>query len=145
MSTFMAKAQEVERKWYIIDAEGKPLGRVAAAAANILRGKHRPEYTPHVDCGEFVIVINAGKAVLTGKKLDQKFYYRHTGWVGGLKAVKYSKLMAEKPEFAMTKAIKGMLPHNTVGAKSLTRLRVYAGAEHDNAAQKPETWNLEIK
>ena len=145
MSTFMAKAQDVERKWYIIDAEGKPLGRVAAAAANILRGKHRPEYTPHVDCGEFVIVINAGKAVLTGKKLDQKFYYRHTGWVGGLKAVKYSKLMAEKPEFAMTKAIKGMLPHNTVGAKSLTRLRVYAGAEHDNAAQKPEAWTLEIK
>ena len=145
MSTFMAKAQEVERKWYIIDAEGKPLGRVAAAAANILRGKHRPEYTPHVDCGEFVIVINAGKAVLTGKKLDQKIYYRHTGWVGGLKEVKYSKLMAEKPEFAMTKAIKGMLPHNTVGAKSLTRLRVYAGAEHDNAAQKPEAWTLEIK
>ena len=145
MSTFMAKAQEVERKWYIIDAEGKPLGRVAAAAANILRGKHRPEYTPHVDCGEFVIVINAAKAVLTGKKLDQKFYYRHTGWVGGLKAVKYSKLMAEKPEFAMTKAIKGMLPHNTLGAKSLTRLRVYAGAEHDNAAQKPEAWTLEIK
>ena len=145
MSTFMAKAQDVERKWYIIDAEGKPLGRVAAAAANILRGKHRPEYTPHVDCGEFVIVINASKAVLTGKKLDQKFYYRHTGWVGGLKAVKYSKLMAEKPEFAMTKAIKGMLPHNTVGAKSLTRLRVYAGAEHDNAAQKPEAWTLEIK
>ena len=145
MSTFMAKAHEVERKWYIIDAEGKPLGRVAAAAANILRGKHRPEYTPHVDCGEFVIVINAAKAVLTGKKLDQKFYYRHTGWVGGLKAVKYSKLMAEKPEFAMTKAIKGMLPHNTVGANSLTRLRVYAGAEHDNAAQKPEAWTLEIK
>ena len=145
MSTFMAKAQDIERKWYIIDAEGKPLGRVAAAAANILRGKHRPEYTPHVDCGEFVIVINAAKAVLTGKKLDQKFYYRHTGWVGGLKEVKYSKLMAEKPEFAMTKAIKGMLPHNTVGAKSLTRLRVYAGAEHDNAAQKPEAWTLEIK
>ena len=145
MSTFMAKAQDIERKWYIIDAEGKPLGRVAAAAANILRGKHRPEYTPHVDCGEFVIVINAAKAVLTGKKLDQKFYYTHTGWVGGLKAVKYSKLMAEKPEFAMTKAIKGMLPHNTVGAKSLTRLRVYAGAEHDNAAQKPEAWTLEIK
>lgn len=145
MSTFMAKAHEVERKWYIIDAEGKPLGRVAAAAANILRGKHRPEYTPHVDCGEFVIVINAAKAVLTGKKLDQKIYYRHTGWVGGLKEVKYSKLMAEKPEFAMTKAIKGMLPHNTLGAKSLTRLRVYAGAEHENAAQKPEAWALEIK
>jgi len=145
MSTFMAKAQEVERKWYIIDAEGKPLGRVAAAAANILRGKHRPEYTPHVDCGEFVIVINAGKAVLTGKKLDQKIYYRHTGWVGGLKEVKYEKLMAEKPEFAMTKAIKGMLPHNTLGAKALTRLRVYADDKHENEAQKPEAWTQEIK
>lgn len=145
MSTFMAKAHEVERKWYIIDAEGKPLGRVAAAAANILRGKHRPEYTPHVDCGEFVIVINAGKAVLTGKKLDQKIYYRHTGWVGGLKEVKYSKLMAEKPEFAMTKAIKGMLPHNTLGAKALTRLRVYADDKHENEAQKPEAWTQEIK
>ena len=145
MSTFMAKAQDVERKWYIIDAEGKPLGRVAAAAANILRGKHRPEYTPHVDCGEFVIVINAAKAVLTGKKLDQKFYYRHTGWVGGLKAVKYSKLMAEKPEFAMTKAIKGMLPHNTLGAKALTRLRVYADDKHEQEAQKPEAWTQEIK
>ncbi len=145
MSTFMAKAHEVERKWYIIDAEGKSLGRVAAAAANILKGKHRPEYTPHVDCGEFVIVINAGKAVLTGKKLDQKFYYRHTGWVGGLKAVKYSKLMAEKPEFAMTKAIKGMLPHNTLGAKALTRLRVYADDKHEQEAQKPEAWTQEIK
>ena len=141
----MAKANEVERKWYIIDADGKPLGRVAAQAASILRGKHRPEFTPHVDCGEFVIIINAGKAVLTGKKLDQKKYYRHTGYVGGLKEVKYSKLMKEKPEFAMMKAVKGMLPHNTLGAKSLTRLRVYAGAEHDNAAQKPEAWTLEIK
>lgn len=146
MSTsYMAKANEVERKWYIIDADGKPLGRVATQAASILRGKHRPEFTPHVDCGEFVIVINAAKAVLTGKKLDQKMYYRHTGYVGGLKEVKYSKLMKEKPEFAMIKAIKGMLPHNTLGAKSLTRLRVYAGAEHDNAAQKPEAWSLEIK
>jgi len=145
MSTFMAKANEVERKWYIIDADGKPLGRVATQAASILRGKHRPEFTPHVDCGEFVIIINAAKAVLTGKKLDQKKYYRHTGYVGGLKEVKYSKLMKEKPEFAMMKAVKGMLPHNTLGAKSLTRLRVYAGAEHDNAAQKPEAWTLEIK
>ena len=145
MSTFMAKAHEVERKWYIIDAEGKPLGRVAAAAANILRGKHRPEYTPHVDCGEFVIVINAGKAVLTGKKLDQKIYYRHTGWVGGLKEVKYSKLMAEKPEKAITLAIKGMLPHNTIGANALTRLRVYQGTEHNHAAQKPEAYTGLIK
>ncbi len=145
MSTYMAKKETVERKWYIIDAAGKPLGKTAAAAATILRGKHRPEYTPHVDCGEFVIVINAGKAVLTGKKLDQKIYYRHTGWVGGLKEVKYSKLMAEKPEFAMTKAIKGMLPHNTLGAKALTRLRVYAGDKHENEAQKPEVWAQEIK
>ena len=145
MSTFMAKKETVERKWYVLDAAGKPLGKTAVAAANILRGKHRPEFTPHVDCGEFVIIINAAKAILTGKKLDQKVYYRHTGYVGGLKEVKYSKLMQEKPEFAMTKAIKGMLPHNTLGAKALTRLRVYAGAEHDNAAQKPEAWTLEIK
>lgn len=145
MSTFMAKAHELDRKWYIIDADGKPLGRVAAQAAAILRGKHKPEFTPHCDCGDHVIIINAAKAVLTGKKLEKKVYYRHTGYVGGLKEVKYNKLMAEKPEFAMTKAIKGMLPHNTVGAKSLTRLRVYAGAEHNNAAQKPEAWTLEIK
>ena len=145
MSTFMAKAHEVERKWYVIDADGKPLGRVAAQAASILRGKHRPEFTPHVDCGEFVIVINAAKAVLTGNKLDQKVYYRHTGYVGGLKEVKYSKLMQERPEFAMTKAIKGMLPHNTLGAKALTRLRVYQGTEHNHAAQKPEEYTGLIK
>ena len=145
MSTFMAKASDIKRQWYIIDADGKPLGRVAAAAATILRGKHKPEYTPHADCGDHVIVINAAKAVLTGKKLTQKVYYRHTGWVGGIKEVRYDKLMAEKPEFAMTKAVKGMLPHNTVGASSLTRLRVYAGAEHDHAAQKPEMWAQEIK
>lgn len=145
MSTFMAKASDIKRQWYIIDADGKPLGRVAAAAATILRGKHKPEYTPHADCGDHVIIINAAKAVLTGKKLTQKVYYRHTGWVGGIKEVRYDKLMAEKPEFAMTKAVKGMLPHNTVGASSLTRLRVYAGAEHDHAAQKPEMWAQEIK
>lgn len=145
MSTFMAKASDIKRQWYIIDAEGKPLGRVAATAATILRGKHKPEYTPHADCGDHVIVINAAKAVLTGKKLTQKVYYRHTGYVGGIKEVRYDKLMAEKPEFAMTKAIKGMLPHNTVGASSLTRLRVYAGAEHNHEAQKPEMWSQEIK
>ena len=141
MSTFMAKAQDVERKWYIIDAEGKPLGRVAAAAANILRGKHRPEYTPHVDCGEFVIVINAGKAVLTGKKLDQKFYYRHTGHIGGMKATSYRELMEKKPEQAIMLAVKGMLPKNSLGRKMLTNVRVYRGAEHDQAAQKPEVYN----
>ena len=142
MSTFMAKAQEVERKWYIIDAEGKPLGRVAAAAANILRGKHRPEYTPHVDCGEFVIVINAAKAVLTGKKLDQKFYRRHTGYIGGLKEVKYSTLMATRPELAMELAVKGMVPDTTIGRKALTRLHVYSGAEYKQVAQKPEKYEF---
>lgn len=145
MSTFMAKAHEVDRKWYIIDAAGKPLGRVAAQAAAILRGKHKPEFTPHCDCGDHVIIINAADAVLTGKKLQQKHYYRHTGYVGGLKAVRYDKLMNERPDFAMTKAIKGMLPHNTLGAKALTRLRVYVGDTHEHAAQKPEAWALEIK
>ena len=138
MSTYMAKVETVERKWYVIDAAGKPLGRVAVAAANILRGKHRPEFTPHVDCGEFVIIINAEKAVLTGKKLEQKYYRRHSGYIGGLKEVQYKTLMATKPELAMELAVKGMLPHNTIGAKSATRLKVYAGAEHAHAAQKPE-------
>ena len=137
MSTFMAKAETISRKWYVIDAAGKPLGKTAVAAANILRGKHRPEYTPHVDCGEFVIIINADKAILTGKKLDQKFYYRHSGYIGGLKAVNYRKLMAEKPELAMTKAVKGMLPHNSIGDKAITRLKVYAGDTHNHAAQQP--------
>ncbi|MBE6746092.1 MAG: 50S ribosomal protein L13 [Ruminococcaceae bacterium] len=138
MSTFMAKAGEVERKWYLIDAEGKTLGSVAAEAAVLLRGKHKPTFTPHVDCGDHVVVINASKVVLTGKKLDQKMYYHHTGYIGNLKEVKYSKLMAEKPEFVVTKAIKGMLPATTLGRKALTRLRVYAGAEHKQEAQKPE-------
>ncbi|MBE6535837.1 MAG: 50S ribosomal protein L13 [Ruminococcaceae bacterium] len=138
MSTYMAKAEKLERKWYVIDAAGKPLGRTAVAAANILRGKHRPEFTPHVDCGEFVIIVNADKAVLTGRKLEQKYYRRHSGYIGGLKEVQYKTLMATKPEMAMELAVKGMLPHNTIGAKSATRLKVYAGAEHAHAAQKPE-------
>ena len=137
MSTYMAKVETVERKWYVLDAAGKPLGRTAVAAANILRGKHRPEFTPHVDCGEFVIIINAEKAVLTGKKLEQKYYRRHTGYIGGLKEVQYKTLMATKPELAMELAVKGMLPHNSIGAKSVTRLKVFAGAEHNHAAQKP--------
>ena len=112
MSTFMAKAETVERKWYVLDAAGKPLGRTAATAAMLLRGKHKAEFTPHVDCGDFVIVINADKAVLTGKKLTQKYYRHHTGWVGGLKEVQYKTLMHEKPEFAMQLAVKGMLPKN---------------------------------
>ena len=142
MSTFMAKKESVERKWYVLDAKGKPLGRTAAAAANILRGKHRPEFTPHVDCGEFVIIINAAEAVLTGRKLEQKFYRRHSGYIGGLKEVNYKTLMATKPTLAMELAVKGMLPHNSIGDKSITRLKVYAGAEHDNAAQKPEEYEF---
>ena len=138
MSTFMPKADEIERKWYVLDAADKPLGKVAAEAAVLLRGKHKPEFIPHVDCGDFVIIINAEKAVLTGNKLEQKTYYHHTGYIGNLKEVKYSTLMAEKPEFAMQLAVKGMIPDTTLGRKALTRLRVYAGAEHKHEAQKPE-------
>ena len=137
MSTFMAKAETIERKWYIIDAADKPLGRTAVKAAEILRGKHRPEFTPHVDCGEFVIIINADKAVLTGNKLEDKYYHHHSGYIGGLKSIQYKKLMATRPEMAMELAVKGMLPHNKLGAKAFTRLKVYAGAEHNHAAQKP--------
>ena len=137
MSTFMAKAETIERKWYIIDAADKPLGRTAVKAADILRGKHRPEFTPHVDCGEFVIIINADKAVLTGKKLEQKYYYHHSGYIGGMKSIQYKTLMAERPEMAMELAVKGMLPHNSIGAKAFTRLHVYAGENHKNAAQQP--------
>ena len=142
MSTFMAKAQEIERKWYILDAEGKSLGRVAAKAADLLRGKNEPIFTPHVDCGNHVIVINADKAVLTGKKLEQKFYYRHTGYIGGLKAVQYKTLMATRPEMAMELAIKGMVPDTTIGRKALTRLRVYKGTEHKHEAQKPVVYEF---
>ena len=137
MSTFMAKAETIERKWYIIDAANKPLGRTAVKAADILRGKHRPEFTPHVDCGEFVIIINASKAVLTGNKLEDKYYHHHSGYIGGLKSIQYKKLMATRPEMAMELAVKGMLPHNKLGAKAFTRLKVYAGAEHKHEAQKP--------
>ncbi len=142
MSTFMAKKESVERKWYVIDAAGKPLGRTAVAAATILRGKHRPEFTPHVDCGEFVIIVNADKAVLTGKKLDKKYYRRHSGYIGGLKEVQYRTLMATRPELAMELAVKGMLPDNTIGRKSITRLKVYSGAEHNHAAQKPVPYEV---
>ncbi len=137
MSTFMAKAETIERKWYIIDAANKPLGRTAVKAADILRGKHRPEFTPHVERGEFVIIINASKAVLTGNKLEDKYYHHHSGYIGGLKSIQYKKLMATRPEMAMELAVKGMLPHNKLGAKSFTRLKVYAGAEHKHEAQKP--------
>ena len=143
MSTFMAKVETVERKWYVIDAAGKPMGRTAVIAANILRGKHRAIFTPNVDCGEFVIIINAEKAILTGRKLEQKYYRRHTGYIGGLKEVQYKTLMATKPELAMELAVKGMLPHNTLGAKAATRLKVFAGAEHTHEAQKPVA--IEVK
>lgn len=142
MSTTMPKAADIDRKWYVIDAAGKPLGRVAAKAAVLLRGKHKPIFTPNMDCGDHVVVINCGQAVLTGKKLEQKFYRRHTGWIGGLKEVRYSKLMQENPEKAMTLAVKGMVPDTTIGRHALTRLRTYAGAEHTHEAQKPQEYTL---
>ncbi|MCD8315693.1 MAG: 50S ribosomal protein L13 [Firmicutes bacterium] len=142
-SSYMAKPETVERKWYVLDAAGKPLGKTAVAAATILRGKHRPEFTPHVDCGEYVIIINAEKAVLTGKKLTQKYYRRHSGYIGGLKEVQYKTLMEKSPEKAMELAVKGMLPKNSIGAKSITRLRVYRGAEHKQQAQMPTPVEVE--
>ena len=143
MSTYMPKAADLEgRKWYILDAEGQPLGRVAAKAAHILRGKHKVTFAPHADCGDHVIIINCEKAVLTGKKLDQKFYRWHTGCIGGLKEIGYRELMEKQADRAMKIAVEGMLPNNTLGRKAATRLRVYKGAEHDNAAQKPEKYEL---
>ncbi len=140
--TFMEKAGQVERKWYVIDAAGKPLGRVAAQAAVLLRGKHKPTFTPHVDCGDNVIIINCAKAVLTGKKLEQKKWYRHTGWVGNLKETKYATLMAQRPEKAMELAVGGMIPSNHIGRAAETRLHCFAGAEHPHASQKPEAFEL---
>ena len=140
MSTFMANKGNIQRTWYVLDAANKPLGKTAAAAATLLRGKHKPEFTPHADCGDFVIVINADKAVLTGKKLDQKYYRTHSGWVGGLKETKYRLLMQQKPELAMQLAVRGMLPRNIITKDSLSRLHIYRGAEHPHTAQKPETW-----
>ena len=137
MSTYMAKAETLDRKWYVIDAAGKPLGRVAAEAAVILNGKHRADYTPHVDCGDYVIVINTDKAVLTGKKLTDKYYRHHSGYIGGLKEVQYKTLMATRSDLAIKLAVKGMLPKNSIGAKSLTRLKTFKGAEHNHEAQKP--------
>ncbi len=143
MSTTLAKKETVSRKWYVIDAAGKPLGRTAVKAATLLRGKHKVDYTPNVDCGDFVIVVNAKDAILTGNKLTEKYYRHHSGWIGGLKEVQYKKLMNERPELAMQLAIKGMLAKNSLGRDQLTRLRVYAGAEHKHEAQKPEAWTEE--
>lgn len=145
MNSTMEKAGQVQRKWYIIDASDKSVGRVAAAAASILRGKNKPTFTPHVDCGDHVIILNCDKAVFTGNKLLQKVYRRHSGWVGGLKEVSAKDMMAHRSDRAMYLAVKGMLPDTTIGRAALTRLRVYKGEEHNNAAQKPEAWTQEIK
>ena len=142
MKTFMANAQTVERKWYVVDADGMTLGRLASQVAAILRGKHNPTYTPHCDTGDHVIVINAAKVVLTGKKLDQKVYYHHSGYPGGLKETRYRKLMEEKPEFAVKHAIQGMMPKGPLGRKMARKLRVYAGAEHEHEAQQPQVLTL---
>ena len=141
MSTTMLNKDTVTRKWYVIDAAGKPLGKTAALAADLLRGKLKVDYTPHVDCGDFVVIVNAGEAVLTGKKLEQKYYRTHSGYPGGLKEVQYKRLMAEKPELAMRLAVKGMLQKNSIAKWQLRRLKVYAGAEHKHEAQKPEAWD----
>ena len=141
-TTYSVKKNEIERKWYIIDAENKPLGRVASEAAKLLRGKHKPTFTPNMDNGDFVIIINCSKAVLTGNKLNQKVYTHFTGYVGNMKKTLAKDMMANKPEKAMMIAIKGMLPHNSLGRQMLTKVRVYAGSEHENAAQKPELWKF---
>ena len=138
MKTYMAHAETVERKWYVVDAAGIPLGRLATKVASVLRGKHKPTFTPNVDTGDFVIVINTDKVVLTGKKTENKFYRYHTGYIGGLKEISYKKLMAEKSDLAVYEAVKGMLPKNSLGRATLKKLRVYKGAEHNHAAQKPE-------
>ena len=140
MSTTLAKRETVERKWYVIDAAGVPLGRTATKAAVLLRGKHKPDFTPNVDCGDYVIIINAAQAVLTGDKLRQKYYRRHSGWVGGLKEVQYKRLMEEKPELAMRLAVNGMLAKNALNRNAITRLKIYADAEHKHEAQKPEVF-----
>lgn len=142
MSTFMPKADEIERKWYVIDAAGKPLGRVAAEAASLLRGKHKAFFTPSVDCGDFVIIINTDEAVLTGNKLTKKLYQHHTGYIGNLKEVKYGTLMKEKSDFAMELAVKGMLPSTTQGRKQFTRCRIYKNADHKHEAQQPTAWEF---
>ena len=143
MKTYMAHAETVERKWYVVDAAGVPLGRLASRVASVLRGKNKPTFTPNVDTGDFVIIINTDKAVLTGKKLDNKFYRYHTGYIGGLKEISYKKMMAEKSDLAVYEAVKGMLPKNSLGRQMLKKLKVYKGAEHNHAAQKPEVLKVD--
>ncbi|MFA5523657.1 MAG: 50S ribosomal protein L13 [Tissierellales bacterium] len=142
MKSFVAKPNEIERKWYIIDADGKTLGRISTEIASILRGKHKPIFTPHVDTGDYVIVINAEKVVLTGKKLEQKAYRYHTGYPGGLKEVPYSKLIEKNPEKIISLAVKGMLPKNSLGRSMFKKLKVYKGSEHKHEAQKPEVYEI---
>ncbi len=144
MKTFMAKAEEVSRKWYVVDAGGKPLGRLASEVASVLRGKNKPTYTPHVDTGDHVIVINAEKVVLTGNKLNNKIYRRHSGWPGGMKEIKAGQLLAKSPEKVVELAIKGMLPHNSLGRAMFRKLKVYKGAEHEHQAQKPEILEINV-
>ena len=141
-TTYSAKTSEIERKWYIIDAENKPLGRVASEAAKLLRGKHKPTFTPNIDTGDHVIILNCKEVVLTGRKMDQKIYRHHSGYIGGMKETTAREMMDKKPEEMMFLAIKGMLPKNSLGRQSIKKLRVYAGSEHENAAQKPEVWNF---
>ena len=141
-TTYSVKKDEIVRKWYIIDAEGKPLGRVATEAARLLRGKHKPTFTPNMDVGDHVIVINCSKVILTGDKLNQKVYRHHSGYIGGMKETSAKDMLKDNPEKAMMLAIKGMLPHNSLGRQSLKKLRVYAGSEHENQAQKPEVWEF---
>lgn len=143
VKTYMAKAETVERKWYVIDATGMVLGRLASQVAAILRGKNKPTFTPHVDTGDHVIILNADKVILTGNKLDQKKYYYHTGYVGGIKEIGYRDLMAKKSDFAVYEAIRGMLPHNSLGRAMIKKLRVYKGGEHEQQAQKPEVLVLD--
>lgn len=142
MGTYMAKPADIQRAWYILDAASKPLGRIATEAARLLRGKHKPIYTPHIDTGDFVIIINADKAILTGNKLMQKKYYRHSGYPGGLKEMTYKDLMAKRPVLAVEKAVKGMMPHNRLGRAAAGKLKVYAGATHPHEAQKPQLWQF---
>lgn len=142
MKSFMASPSTVERKWYVVDAEGKTLGRLASEVANVLRGKKKPIYTPHIDTGDYVIVVNAEKVVTTGKKLDQKKYYHHSEYVGGMKEATLREMMQKKPEFVITHAVKGMLPKGPLGRQMLTKLHVYAGPEHNHAAQKPEVLDI---
>ena len=141
-TTYSVKKSEIERKWYIIDAANKPVGRVATEAAKLLRGKHKPTYTPNLDTGDNVIILNCSKVVLTGKKLDQKIYKNHSGYIGGLKQITARELLNKSPEQMMMRAVKGMLPHNSLGRQMLKKLRVYAEAEHENVAQKPQVWNF---